>query len=112
MTDLIRDVTNTFMKFRTNPEVGALLAQFDNSRNTEMTTEHRHNQPYEDGLYRGQAFAALADEPEDAFQAEENARQYDDFVHVAIRLNNSEDPEGAWESFECGIADGINIYFR
>ncbi len=43
-----------------------------------------------------------------AWEAEDGYRSYSPFEFFAKDLNDSEDPDAAWEAYEDGIADGIN----
>lgn len=43
-----------------------------------------------------------------AWEAEDGYRSYSPFEFFAKDLNDSEDPDAAWEEYEDGIADGIN----
>ncbi|MFH1865035.1 MAG: hypothetical protein ABIK85_04060, partial [Candidatus Eisenbacteria bacterium] len=59
---------------------------------------------YQAGLYN--------DTEEDAFEAEENARQYSPFEFLASEMNRSRDPDGLWDAYDEGVAVGVRKALR
>lgn len=69
------------------------------------------DEAYQMGKDRGEEMASYSESAEDAFEAEEHARQYSPFEFTANEFNEAERPEELWNAFDEGIADAINAKF-
>jgi hypothetical protein len=47
---------------------------------------------------------------ENAWEGHENSRQYSPFEFIAQEINEDEDSEELWDSFDEGVSEGIKAY--
>lgn len=66
------------------------------------------DEAYTLGKERGEFFKSHNVTREDAYEAEQNARDFSPFEHTAHKLNEAVNSETAWERFEDGISDVIS----
>lgn len=66
------------------------------------------DEAYTLGKARGEFFKSHNVTREDAYEAEQSARDFSPFEHIAHKLNEAVNSETAWERFDEGITDIIS----